>query len=120
MTSAESLSCVWASLRLARKRDGIPIAMVGYLGVSFFFVLSGFILVYTYADRVVSLREFWQLRFARIYPAFLFSLLLTAPAFAEIEMVTAPTDPAKPPTTATAGASPRWPSRGWARAARPR
>ena len=57
------------------------VAMVGYLGVTFFFVLSGFILVYTYSGRMVGLREFWRLRFARIYPAFLFSLLLMAPGF---------------------------------------
>jgi peptidoglycan/LPS O-acetylase OafA/YrhL len=56
-------------------------AGIGYVGVSFFFVLSGFILVYTYAGRDVSLRNFWQTRFARIYPAYLFSLLLSFPFF---------------------------------------
>jgi peptidoglycan/LPS O-acetylase OafA/YrhL len=57
------------------------ISSIGYVGVSFFFVLSGFILVYTYADRQISAREFWRARFARIYPAYLFSLLFTAPFF---------------------------------------
>lgn len=56
-------------------------AGIGYVGVSFFFVLSGFILVYTYAGRNIVLREFWQTRFARIYPAYLFSLVLTFPFF---------------------------------------
>lgn len=56
-------------------------ASIGYSGVSFFFVLSGFILVYTYAGRATSLRAFWQARFARIYPALAFCLLLTAPGF---------------------------------------
>jgi peptidoglycan/LPS O-acetylase OafA/YrhL len=56
-------------------------ASVGYCGVSFFFVLSGFILVYTYQGRSTSLREFWQARFARIYPALAFALLITAPGF---------------------------------------
>jgi len=56
-------------------------AGIGYVGVSFFFVLSGFILVYTYAGRNIVLREFWQTRFARIYPAYLFSLLLSFPFF---------------------------------------
>ncbi len=55
------------------------IAGIGYVGVSFFFVLSGFILVYTYAGRNLVLRDFWQTRFARIYPAYLFALLLTLP-----------------------------------------
>ena len=57
------------------------VSSIGYVGVSFFFLLSGFILVYTYADRPISAREFWRARFARIYPAYLFSLLFTAPFF---------------------------------------
>jgi peptidoglycan/LPS O-acetylase OafA/YrhL len=57
------------------------LAGIGYVGVSFFFVLSGFILVYTYAGRTMSLRNFWQARFARIYPAYLFSLVLSFPFF---------------------------------------
>lgn len=56
-------------------------ASIGYCGVSFFFVLSGFILVYTYSGRTTSLRAFWQARFARIYPALAFCLLITAPMF---------------------------------------
>jgi len=56
-------------------------AGIGYVGVSFFFVLSGFILVYTYAGREISLRNYFQSRFARIYPAYLFSLVLTFPFF---------------------------------------
>lgn len=54
---------------------------LGYVGVSFSFVLSGFILVYTYAGRTMTLKEFWRARFARIYPAYAFSLLVTAPFF---------------------------------------
>jgi peptidoglycan/LPS O-acetylase OafA/YrhL len=46
------------------------ISSIGYVGVSFFFVLSGFILVYTYAGRDIPARDFWRARFARIYPAF--------------------------------------------------
>ena len=56
-------------------------AGIGYVGVSFFFVLSGFILVYTYAGRNIVLGDFYQTRFARIYPAYLFSLLLSFPFF---------------------------------------
>jgi peptidoglycan/LPS O-acetylase OafA/YrhL len=57
------------------------VAAVGYIGVNLFFVLSGFILVYTYAGTGVSPRRFWQARFARIYPAYSVSLLLSAPFF---------------------------------------
>ncbi len=54
-------------------------AQLGYLGVGFFFVLSGFILVYVYAGQEIARSRFWQARFARIYPAYLFSLLVTLP-----------------------------------------
>jgi peptidoglycan/LPS O-acetylase OafA/YrhL len=56
-------------------------AGIGYIGVTFFFVLSGFILAYTYAAADIDPRQFWEARFARIYPAYLFSLVLTAPSF---------------------------------------
>lgn len=56
-------------------------AAVGYIGVNLFFVLSGFILVYTYAETGLRPSRFWQARFARIYPAYVLSLLLSAPFF---------------------------------------
>ncbi len=56
-------------------------ASVGYIGVNLFFVLSGFILVYTYADSAVTPWRFWQARFARIYPAYVLSLVVSAPFF---------------------------------------
>src|SRR3954471_5489435 len=57
------------------------LSSVGYAGVGLFFVLSGFILVYTYAGRPWTMRTFWLTRVARIYPAYLFSLFVTAPSF---------------------------------------
>ena len=54
-------------------------AGIGYIGVNFFFVLSGFILVYTYAANDLDPRRFWRARFARIYPAYVLSLAVTAP-----------------------------------------
>lgn len=56
-------------------------ASIGYVGVNCFFVLSGFILVYTYAGTIPKARRFWQARFARIYPAYAFSLAVSAPFF---------------------------------------
>ena len=44
-------------------------------GVSFFYVLSGFILYYNYAD-LPDRRFFWIARFARIWPVHLFCLAL--------------------------------------------
>ena len=57
------------------------LSSIGYVGVSFFFVLSGFILVYTYAGKPVNAGDFWRARFARVYPAYAFALLLSAPFF---------------------------------------
>jgi peptidoglycan/LPS O-acetylase OafA/YrhL len=47
----------------------------GYTGVTLFFALSGFILAYNYPV-VKNRRDFWISRFARIYPAYLVSILL--------------------------------------------
>ncbi len=55
------------------------IVQYGYVGVSFFFVLSGFILTYNYlADpgKPVNKRRFWIARFARIYPVYILAFLL--------------------------------------------
>lgn len=54
----------------------ISIVLPGGEAVSFFFVLSGFILVYTYHQRAYSLKSFYLARVARIYPASILSILL--------------------------------------------
>ena len=51
----------------------------GYMAVSFFFVLSGFILTYNYAPDAkgaAGLRRFLWARFSRIYPIYWISLAL--------------------------------------------
>lgn len=57
----------------------------GFLGVSFFFVLSGFILALNYKEKIlqkeVSMKEFWVARVSRIYPLHLFTLLYSLPIF---------------------------------------
>lgn len=67
----------------------------GYLGVEVFFVLSGFIISYNYADRiragVSSYRDFLVNRFARLYPVhlvtvFAVGVLVLAAAVAHVPL----------------------------------
>jgi peptidoglycan/LPS O-acetylase OafA/YrhL len=64
-----------------------PVALLigrGYISTGFFFQLSGFLLAYVYlapSGRLrSSTREFLKGRFVRLYPLYLLSLLLLAPA----------------------------------------
>lgn len=62
--------------------DGIEL---GYSGVTFFFMLSGFILAYNYASVDLAdpdvRRRYAIARFARIYPLFILSILVAMPLF---------------------------------------
>jgi len=64
-----------------------PVVNGGYISVSFFLLLSGFILTYNYADRAqrgaLTARSFWSARFSRLYPVYLFSLLLSVGMLAQ-------------------------------------
>lgn len=54
----------------------------GYMGVSLFFVLSGFILTFNYSDRIEDWKNWYSFgiaRFARIYPVYLLSLMIAYP-----------------------------------------
>jgi len=81
-----ALQVILFHLKVERIVSGGPwwyqnFAGIGYIGVNFFFVLSGFILVYIYAANDVNPGRFWKARFARVYPAYLLSLAVTAPFF---------------------------------------
>jgi peptidoglycan/LPS O-acetylase OafA/YrhL len=55
----------------------------GYVGVSLFFVLSGFVLTYTYHDSLLdgtaTRRDFLVARVARLYPVYLLALIVAIP-----------------------------------------
>ncbi len=51
------------------------VAMYGYLGVSVFFVISGFVIAYSAEGRTAT--GFAIARFSRIYPTFIFCMTLT-------------------------------------------
>jgi len=53
----------------------------GAVGVTLFFVLSGFVLTMSYGQKTELDYHFYVRRFARIYPVYLFSLLSTLPIF---------------------------------------
>jgi peptidoglycan/LPS O-acetylase OafA/YrhL len=57
-----------------------PVVNSGYISVSFFILLSGYVLAYNYAERgqrgeIDSIR-FWKARLARLYPIYILSLIL--------------------------------------------
>lgn len=63
------------------------IVSVGFTGVGLFFVLSGFVLAYSYsaADRLAP-RQYAVARLARIYPVYLVGLLVALPIFANASL----------------------------------
>lgn len=64
---------------------GGPVVQYGYVGVSLFYILSGFILAYSYLDGAgrlrTTLRAFYVARVARLYPVYLTALLVALPPF---------------------------------------
>ena len=58
-----------------------PVVNAGYASVSFFILLSGFVLAYNYASRArngeLNRVRFWKARFTRLYPIYLLGLLLS-------------------------------------------
>ncbi len=57
-----------------------PVVNAGFASVSFFILLSGFVLAYNYAGRAragqLDSARFWKARFTRLYPIYLLSLLV--------------------------------------------
>ena len=98
----------------------------GYVGVSFFFVLSEFVLSYNYLNSSrglsISPKAFLAARFARVYPVYVVGLALAAPMFlyrahsADVDAIHVATRAlaamgllqAWSPTTATAWNPPGW------------
>jgi len=56
----------------------VQIANQGAIGMTFFFMLSGFILSYSYQSKL-NVREYFRSRIARIYPIYILVAFLTLP-----------------------------------------
>jgi peptidoglycan/LPS O-acetylase OafA/YrhL len=58
-----------------------PVVNAGFISVSYFILLSGFVLAYNYQERArngeLDRKRFWEARFTRIYPIYFLSLLLS-------------------------------------------
>lgn len=93
LTSMRFLFCLmvfFSHLTFLSKSDSKTIQTIsknifdeGYIGVSFFFILSGFVLSYNYWDKfkskTITSKEFYVARFARIYPLHLLTFLASVP-----------------------------------------
>ena len=98
LTSIRFFAAMWVVLYhfAPPHLKGAPQPMVrvvenGGLGVPLFFILSGFILSYTYVPRILAkgaldLRGFWIARFARIYPVYALAMLLALPSAAMLTL----------------------------------
>lgn len=64
----------------------------GFIGVSFFFILSGFILSYTYQEKIInrttSTYDFWIARIARIYPLHILTIMMIVPLIFKEQIAT--------------------------------
>lgn len=57
-----------------------PLVDIGYVFVSFFFLISGYILSYNYADRGrLNPLDFWMARLSRLYPVYLLTMIISIP-----------------------------------------
>ncbi len=94
LTGLRGVAALWVVLfHMADGKIDIPIVRNGTLGVDVFFVLSGFVLAYVYADKLRptdfnGFLTFLRARVARIFPLHVFTLgfigfiVLTLPGFA--------------------------------------
>jgi peptidoglycan/LPS O-acetylase OafA/YrhL len=85
LTSARFVAALFVVIfHYDRKLDIFPesMAQFGYEPVTFFFVLSGFVLAYSHAkaDQLnVTARQFWLRRVKRLVPTYLLALAISAP-----------------------------------------
>lgn len=60
-----------------------------HIGVTIFFVLSGFLIGFRYSDKTINFKQYFTNRFARVYPVFFIITVLTYviyPTFSKLEL----------------------------------
>lgn len=75
LTSLRFFAAAFVVVHHSLGPDDVPIVDLGFLGVTFFFVLSGFVLMWAGSDKHGA-KVFYQNRFASIYPLHLATLLV--------------------------------------------
>lgn len=97
LTGLRALAAWWVVLfhsgymLLPLSRSLFRLTRTGYLGVDVFFVLSGFVIAYNYMDSTTRRgwerwREFFCMRFARLYPVHVFTLLISLLLYLSVRM----------------------------------
>lgn len=90
LTSVRALAALYVALyhtvQPSTRWGPLTVLMsAGYVSVSFFFLLSGFILTYTsgleFAEGRADTRKFWVARFARVYPIYFLVLVWSGYVF---------------------------------------
>ena len=76
LTGARGPAALLVFAQHAGEAGFLPFVFPSSLAVSFFFVLSGFVLAYVYSDDTPLGFRFYRARFARIWPATILSTLL--------------------------------------------
>lgn len=84
LTGLRFFAAVWViSLHYLSAPDSLPflkgLTELGARAVLLFFILSGFVLTYTYAGRKVGTGAYFLSRFSRIYPLYILGIILGLP-----------------------------------------
>ena len=80
LTATRGVAAIWVVLYHTAYHTApftyFPVLLSGKMAVSYFFVLSGFVLCYSYKEQHIKLSTFAIKRFARIYPLYLLGITL--------------------------------------------
>lgn len=86
LTTLRFLAALWVFVFHIDIRWPLPlpgplkaIVMHGAVGMSLFFILSGYVLAYSHPDGIDNIKNYAKRRFARIYPVYVLAAIVTLP-----------------------------------------